>query len=425
MDAVKVCEACYDFLEEIEALVGKSQAVQQLFESLQKKESTGTLMVEDINKVRIIHGFEEILENSEEFLNETDDALDEIQDYAEDNVKVEDIECMDYEEVIYEDAESIQALEEIQPSNVEHEEDDSSNKTVPELTKQSSMEKMSNDIDSFNFVCHICEEVFEQMYSLSNHTREVHQTLPKVACSCGRYLSTWDSLMAHKRKHNPAAKSFACDFCDLSFRTKTGLSIHTKFKHEKPSKPNSCETCGRIFKDGNTLKHHLRTHLSDEEKYAHECPICGKKVVNKYSLQHHIDSIHKGEKKHFCHLCGKKFGNKSNLRSHLISHTSETVICKICGGKFKNLISLQSHKKLHKLEARSFSCEHCEKTFYNQNHLSRHMSVHTEEKIFKCKNCDNEYKCERDLKNHINGVHSGEIQIEDPRKCNFIIKLAF
>lgn len=417
---VKACESCKFLIEDLEVLIEKSKKVQLMFDFLQKREEAETLSTDDLNKARMMHQLEEIIEDaSEVYLTETEDAIiDEDQDYFKDETfDEEDMECVNYEEIIYEDEESPAALDEIEPTSTgeEHleyfprEPLSSSKKNLP------LKEGKVNDEDSFNFACHICETVFDQMYSLSNHTREAHQALPKVACSCGRFLSTWDSLMAHKRKHNPASKSFNCNFCNLSFRTKPGLSIHIKFKHEKPAKAHSCDICSREFKDNNTLKHHIRTHLNDEEKYAFECHICGKKVVNKYSLKHHIEAIHEGRKKHFCHLCGKSFANKSNLRSHLISHTTENVICNICGGKFKNLISLQSHKKLHKNEARIFPCQKCEKTFYNRNHLARHMSAHTDEKMFKCDHagCDNEYKWEKDLKNHIIGVHSGEILILD------------
>lgn len=235
--------------------------------------------------------------------------------------------------------------------------------------------------------------------------------MPKVACSCGRLLSTWDSLMAHKRKHAKMDNGFNCDLCSQMFCTKTGLSIHIKFKHERPAKSYKCH-CGREFKDNGTYKAHVRTHLPDEEKFSYECHICGKKVVSKYSLRYHISTIHEGEKHHFCQLCGKGFGNKSNLRSHLISHSTENVSCNVCGKIFKNRISLQSHRKVHKPSyMRKFPCENCDKTFHNRNHLTRHMAAHSDERTYKCHypSCANEYKWQKDLNNHIVAVHGRKL----------------
>lgn len=267
------------------------------------------------------------------------------------------------------------------------------------------------DEDMYEYKCHICSETFERMHFLSNHTRIAHQVMPKVACTCGRYLATWDSLMSHKRKHTAVEKNFRCDICSDAFKTKVGLSIHVKFKHEKPQRLHECTVCGRKFKDASILKAHKRTHLPDDQKFICECEICGKKMVNKWSLKYHISTIHEKAQSHFCHLCGRGFGNKSNLRSHVISHSTENVTCFVCGGIFKNRISLQSHRKIHKPESeRKFSCTVCQKTFHNRNHRSRHMISHSEVRGFKCPfpNCVNEYKWQKDLNNHMAGVHTGE-----------------
>lgn len=395
-------------------MLTKCELVQQMFASLQERESTEALTSDDLNKARVEFGFDENFEHEQEiYLDEVDETTMDETSYAEQgSVEVEEVDFKNFEEVVYDELDSPSTFNELELGNEEHVGLEISDETANEIhmTAEPKAHEQSES-DSFIFQCHVCNQVFEKMYSLSNHTRELHQTLPKVACSCGRYLSTWDSLMAHKRKHSPGVNPFSCDMCNLSFRTKTGLSIHIKFKHEKPTKPNICEICRKVFKDSSTLKNHMRTHLSAEEKFAFECPICGRKVVNKYSLKYHIQTIHEGRKQHFCHLCGRGFGNKSNLRSHLISHTTENVSCTICGGKFKNRISLQSHKKLHKDEARVFPCPSCDKTFYNRTHLARHMTAHSEEKAFKCSypDCNSEYKWEKDLRSHIAGVHSGEL----------------
>jgi Zinc finger, C2H2 type len=401
---VKICEECFFVLEDIKSVVTKSQRVQQMFETLQEKELTESLSSDDLNKFRLEFGFAENFEDITEVYLDEDTKFAQASYVKEETDEIEEDGFGYFEEVVYEELDSPSTLDELELENGEHVEFEIKQETAVEIAKE------LNDKFSFNYVCHICQQTFDKMYELSNHTREAHQTLPKVECSCGRYLSTWDSLMAHKRKHSPGENPFSCDLCSLSFRTKTGLSIHIKFKHEKPVKLNACNICKKHFKENSSLKNHMRTHLSDAEKFAFECSICGKKVVNKYSLKYHIQTIHEGRKQHFCHLCGRGFGNKSNLRSHLISHTTENVSCTVCGGKFKNRISLQSHMKLHKDQARVFPCRICDKTFYNRNHLTRHMAAHTEEKSFKCKypNCSSEYKWEKDLKNHVVGVHSGE-----------------
>lgn len=372
-----------------------------MFEELENRGKSEHLSDSAISDIRVEYGFEY-------------DASAMLEDYIEEN-ETETVEKYEesYEDVVYTevDGDVADGAEELLFEDEQ---------CLTEDVGESSTKKTKADPGDYHYQCHICHKTFDQMCFLSNHTRDAHQCLPKVNCTCGceRTLSTWESLMAHRRKNTEGEKIFSCQICDQKFSTKTGLKIHIKFKHERPAKNNECPECGRTFKDSSVLKAHIRTHLPDEEKFAYECEICGKKVVNKWSLKYHIETIHERIQKHFCHLCDKGFGNKSNLRSHLISHSTENVSCDICGGIFKNRISLQSHKKMHKPEsARNFSCSLCTKTFHNRNHLSRHMVAHSEQRQHKCPfdGCLSVYKWPKDLKNHMKTVHEGLFIKINPR----------
>lgn len=389
-------------MSEISRTVLKGRLVESMIQEIEDREKIANLTADDLSEVRKGFGFDLVLESVEDEPFDTRVYCIEEEEHLPEQDESEEVI---YEEIATED------LELAHEEQIEMDYSEDSTVHFKAIKKDPKMLKRSPSLeDSFVYKCHICNETFKKMFSLTNHTRTSHSCMPKVACSCGRFLSTWDSLMAHKRKHSPQEKCFVCDLCNESFRTKTGLAIHIKFKHEKPKEAFSCPTCGRIFKEGNTLKNHIRTHLPHAEKYSFECEICGKKVVNKFSLKYHISTIHEKTIQHFCHVCGRGFGNKSNLRSHLISHSTENVSCEICGGTFKNRISLQSHKKVHKPEhLRKFACEMCNKKFHNANHLKRHLISHSEERQFKCpyEFCTNEYKWQKDLNNHVVGVHSG------------------
>lgn len=409
-DEIKVCEDCSASLENIFKMMLKSRAVDNMLMELQERLKTESMTNENITEIRREFGFDCDEDSIESYLTEV---------LYEEDPKEETIEYEQKpdEELLYEDidedVESLSAVEEVEYEQEENEQHIIAEQLAQE-TEIFNNNKRSPDEDMYEYKCHICNELFDRMCFLSNHTRTMHQCMPKVACcGCGRYLSTWDSLMAHKRKHSPEESNYKCDFCSTAFRTKTGLSIHIKFKHEKPAKTFTCNTCGKTFKEQSVLKGHMRVHLPDAEKFAFECEICGKKMVNRFSLKYHISTIHEKEKNHFCHLCGRGFGNKSNLRSHLISHSTENVSCDVCGGIFKNRVSLQSHKKIHKPKhLRKFSCKTCNKTFHSQHHLSRHSIAHSDERRFKCPfpNCLNEYKWQKDLNNHLAAVHTGELR---------------
>lgn len=398
VEVLRICRDCDVALVDIQQLIQKGRVVEAMLQNIQDRSQNDNLSSDDLNEIRRDFGFEaENVETNDESL---EDAAAHESDF----------------DVVYEDIEYISDDADMQTESCNEFE------LVEELVDESRLPEAIEvkafgntrlmDEAMYQFKCHICDVIFERMCFLTSHTRTEHKSMPQVACTCGRLLSTWESLMAHKRKHETRENSFFCKLCSASFRSKTGLSIHIKFKHERPSKQHICPICMREFKDGGTLKMHERTHLPDEEKYSHECDICGKRVVNKWSLKYHINTIHEKAQHHFCQLCGRGFGNKSNLRSHLISHSTENVQCEICGGNFKNRISLQSHRKVHKPEhLRKFVCNICNKSFHNRNHLERHMISHSEVRSFKCpyQNCVNEYKWLKDLKNHIASVHTGEL----------------
>lgn len=215
------------------------------------------------------------------------------EDFADEEAQVLEL---DDEEELYEEMETSSTMDELELVNdesVQYEIDEETMELANE--EEVSLHKdPANVIEEFSYVfkCHVCGEVFDQMCFLANHARNVHHVHPKVACSCGRMLSTWESLMAHKRKHEPLENNFTCEICDATFRKKTGLSIHIKFKHEKPATIHECEICSRQFKERSVLKAHVRTHLPDSEKYTSECKTCFKRFVNKWSLKYHISTIH-------------------------------------------------------------------------------------------------------------------------------------
>lgn len=388
---------CKYTLEDISKLNTKARLVQSLFEELDSREKNEHLGEAEITKLRQDYGFDY-------------DASGMVEDYIDDNeTEGEERFEQSFDDMIYEEVEG-EVIDNAESENMLFEAEEFVTEEAEPAEPRTKKIKLFS-VPNYHYECHICRETFLEMCFLSNHTRVKHACLPKVACTCGcdRFLSTWESLMAHRRKTTLDEKRFNCELCEQKFTSKTGLKIHVKFKHERPTKSHECHECGRVFKDSSILKAHVRTHLPDDEKFAFECEICGKKVVNKWSLKYHIETIHEKVQKHFCHLCDRGFGNKSNLRSHIISHSTENVSCNICGGVFKNRISLQSHKKIHKPEsARSFACNVCGKTFHNRNHLNRHMISHSEDRVYKCPvaGCNSEYKWPKDLKNHAT-VHTG------------------
>lgn len=380
---IKICDACQNSIQDINNFMEKGKLADNMFSEFEELESQNNINDEMVLKIRAEYGFES---NEEEVIYE-DVEMEEILE----NENLTDNDSVQIEEYIYEDLqEDINDAEFIEDQDIHETKEES-------LNRSAVLNTTKFDYSEYNYTCHVCNETFEKMYFLTNHTREQHSCLPQVACiTCGKYLATWESILSHRRKHSTEAANYQCTQCNAKFVTQTGLSIHTRVKHDKTvearTEAYNCEVCAKEFKDAQTLKNHSRVHLPDDEKFPYKCETCGKRLANRHSLKNHILTVHLQSKMIACHLCTKTFSSRSNLRSHLISHTTENVKCPECNLVFKNRISLQSHKKLHKENAKHFKCPDCDKVFFNRNHLNRHQTAHSDLRNYKCDVCGMAYK---------------------------------
>ncbi|KAG5673972.1 hypothetical protein PVAND_003968 [Polypedilum vanderplanki] len=427
-EEIRVCNKCNITLEEISNFIHKGKLIESMFNELEEREKMNCLSDESIFVIR----HEYVLEDETSLKEEQEQSGEHVKDsstksqqlenvvteeslndalYEVDYLEEEDGEEMDYSltENQQHDDENVEQEYIVEDLIDEDEEQENEDEVYQETESENINSKLLREEELYTYTCHICFENFERMCFLTNHTRQQHDCLPQVACTCGKLLSTWESLMNHKRKHSSEVGEWICALCDARFITKTGLSIHIKFKHEKQRKNYNCKICNKEFAGNQLLRNHEKTHLPENERFQVECEICGKKLSSKYSLRHHITTVHEQQKTILCHLCSKAFSNRSNLKSHLISHTTENVRCEICHSTFKNSVSLQSHKKIHKpKELLNFACSECDKKFHNRNHLERHQISHSDARNFKCESCGQSYKWEKDLRNHISAIHKGE-----------------
>ena len=98
------------------------------------------------------------------------------------------------------------------------------------------------------FICHICEEKFE------NFAFEVH--FP----TCAKSLSTSQGLKQHVNTVHQTHKVCKCDFCGKSFTQPRALNTHIQAVHEG-HKDYKCESCGKLFTTATYLKFHLKKHI--------------------------------------------------------------------------------------------------------------------------------------------------------------------
>jgi uncharacterized Zn-finger protein len=90
----------------------------------------------------------------------------------------------------------------------------------------------------------------------------------------------------------------------------------------------------------------------------------------------------------------------------IISVKNKNYSCTECEKSFVYKYDLTRHMHLHTGE-KLYSCNQCDKKFSQNSHLKQHIRTHTGEKPFACNQCDQKFSQMGNLKEHISSIHMG------------------
>ncbi|XP_077374911.1 uncharacterized protein LOC144017337 [Festucalex cinctus] len=114
-----------------------------------------------------------------------------------------------------------------------------------------------------------------------------------------------------------------------------------------------------------------------------------------------------------CSQCDKAFFNQTDLKKHMQWHTGERrFMCSDCGQTFSKKGHMITHTRTHTGE-KPFSCSVCSKSFSVAFGLVQHMRSHTGEKPFSCSVCNKRFAYQICLMRHAS-THTGE----KPHSCS-------
>ncbi|CRK93016.1 CLUMA_CG006469, isoform A [Clunio marinus] len=205
---------------------------------------------------------------------------------------------------------------------------------------------------------------------------------PKKQCNvCGSLVRNW---RRHVMKVHMNIKNFFCDSCPYGAFFKYDLEQHMRVHIQKqPKEPQKyfCEMCGLDFEKRFHLNAHVKAKHTKRERI-HQCSICEKAFFSAENLKKHVESH--GAKVMPCEFCGKLFSCMNNLRTHLYYHSEPKFICDFpnCDKKFYMRKRLRAHVKTHNGQ-KDFGCTFCEKSYFSQNDLNRHLfSIHQKMRFF-------------------------------------------
>ena len=170
--------------------------------------------------------------------------------------------------------------------------------------------------------------------------------------ACGKwrkcFASVGDRNIHVRRVHGCERYVCQCQVCDKLFTQKSSLNHHIKSVHqgEKPC-PCPCAECGKYFSTRRILNRHIKSVHQGEKP--HVCPVCEKGFSQTGTLHGHIRAVHRGEKPYTCTGCCKDFSEKGNLMLHIrtVHNGEKPHACPDCGKAFAHKQGVQRHMKVH------------------------------------------------------------------------------
>ncbi|CAH0549101.1 unnamed protein product [Brassicogethes aeneus] len=241
--------------------------------------------------------------------------------------------------------------------------------------------------------CVLCKETFAKQSLYNNHMREKHRRCVK----CREYFKDDVDYNSHR---DVCRKLFQCKICSEKFVKSNQLARHQSEVHNIKEVPGLCDICGKTFEKKSSLMSHKQIHTNQKKcskcgkillnmaalrthmTYVHNsgnlpCEFCGK-MISKGGLKAHLKIHAKNEATLSCTKCDKKFFWNFQLKRHLESHLVNRVprhVCKHCGAAFISNFGLFNHvAKTHRPTLHT--CEFCDKTFHRNDYYRNHMNSH-------------------------------------------------
>lgn len=211
-------------------------------------------------------------------------------------------------------------------------------------------------------------------------------------------------------------RPYSCTLCDKRFYQENAAHHHyEKFHCDKG--PYLCPECGSSFPISDTLTEHRPHHIAyvakktGPRKYVnlpkHEsCPICGKKYAatrkRHILIQQHIESVHELKNDFKCDICEKSFYTQHKLKRHMKRHFRNDQ-CYVCRNRVDNI---KEHYEIYHSNLKH-TCEICFKKFQTSYYLQRHIRSNHLKKEFTCDICGVDYvnlaTIRRHMKIHLSG----------------------
>jgi len=251
-------------------------------------------------------------------------------------------------------------------------------------------------------------------------------------------------VKAFKRSHQKVSCEVAQ--CDRQFWKAGHLEDHMRKEHGHPRVVCEVAGCGFLSSTRQGLVRHNTVHRLERkdnivENKRYDCFQCNQAFTRPASLRMHVMTVHMKMQPYLCTWpdCHKRFGVKSNLRHHMEhvhrkeKRTPHICLEPKCGVMFERLRDLQNHTR-KKHAGTKLQCPECPATFNSTSSLQRHMGVYHGEdnkgdiyvkkvakKTLGCGDCDKMFSGPAGLKYHRRKEHGEEATVTAKVRAKKII----
>lgn len=217
---------------------------------------------------------------------------------------------------------------------------------------------------------------------------------------------------------------------DGQLPTTSEQNVNSTPKPQKPKaeKKHECATCHKRFTRTDHLKRHaMKSHPEVMAAGSSAMAACTPQHLGLIRNDPTQILAKKNEGQHQCFICGKRFKRTDHLKRHmgkshadlLPTESSRSLLMRFdiramygdAGpppkpAKPRPPPVVPVYTESEKLEKRHV-CITCEKRFKRQDHLKRHMTIHSEEKPYNCVLCGKGFRREHHVQRH-ERTHTGE-----------------
>lgn len=147
---------------------------------------------------------------------------------------------------------------------------------------------------------------------------------------------------------------------------------------------HQCDICSFYAKTKAEISRHMNQFHAKELAPTEEsldskifiCELCTLEFPKRHLLNRHIRLKHTAKERNYtCQYCDKSFYNNSNLKKHEESHGQKNMPCEFCGKLFTCMNNLRTHLYYHSEPKFNCNFEGCNKKFFMRKLLRAHLNV--------------------------------------------------